>query len=355
MGLALLTTAACGRARRVFVSSPGPSPASVVRMGAYASLTGVDAPIGRALHEGFSTAVEQWNANADSNGGLRVELVVYDDQSRASGAAAAVRRLVADDHVALVVGGWNTERAQLAAAGTNALVVCPGCAAGDEPGVIGLAPSFHARAELLADLVVRTMNMSRVAILVRKDAALDRAAAEAFRASLKARSVETADALAFTPETIADVLARLVADSPQAVLVASDGNEAALVGRAMRRRGVPSALLFFGTPNIEVLPEADRVAALEGALFPGVFALGRTDEVGTRFVSAFQTAHGSPPNERAFLGYAAGRQVIEALAASSSAPSTELSEALRRTKSVARLEIFRVEHGTPVPALATNN
>jgi ABC-type branched-subunit amino acid transport system substrate-binding protein len=351
IAIALLAAAACGRSRRVYVARAAEPEAFVVRIGDCASLTGSATAAGTAEHRGFEFAIEEWNASEHARR-LRAVLVTYDDQSRPAGAAAAVQRLITDDHVDVVAAGSDAQRAAANAGG--ALVICPSCPFEAGANVIGLAPSLSERADLLADLVVRTMNMNKIAILVRRDVASDRAAAEAFRASAKSRHVVIGEALAFTPESITGVLAQLVADAPHAVLVAFDGTEAALVGRALRRRAVPSALLFFGTPNIRVLPEADRLAALEGGLFPSLLEAARADETGRRFLEQFEARHATTPDERAFQGYAAGRRVLDALLAASSKKAPDARTALLAARPSA-LAVVRIEHGTFVRLLPTQN
>jgi len=334
VAFALLAVAACGRDRRVYAAKPVQPTTKPVRIGTFASLTGADGALGRVYQDGFRSAIDSFNAGNDAKN-VRVELVTYDDQSRASATAEVVLRLTSEDRVALVAGGWNVERVAAAAAGANGvLVACIGCAADSSANVVGLAPSFHERAELLADLVVETMKLSRVVILARQGSAIDRAAGDAFRASLKARGVATGDATTFTPQTIGEVMAQLASDAPQAVFVAMDGNGAALVGRAIRRRAVPSALLFLGTPDLSVLPEADRLSALEGALFPGLSEPGSSD---------FSVCDVSA--ERELLAHDAATRLCRALEAAEDHDAATLRRALGRVWQGRRLEIARVHAG----------
>lgn len=332
VGIALLAAASCGRSRRVYVARATEPSTRVVRIGAFASLTGQDAAIGADYQRGFESAINQWNQLMSARG-VRVQLASYDDQSRPSAAAVAVQRLLDEDRVAVVVCP-RPPRIDGRTAAADALVACAACPKDSASDVIGLAPSFRERAELLAELVVETMQLNKVAILIRHGVAADRAAADAFRASLKARDVATDDALTFTPETIADVLTKLASAAPQAVLVALDGNQAALVGRAMRRRAVPSALLFFGTPNLDVLPEADRATALEGALFPGFrdpsYSDNRIGDVGV---------------ERHLLGYDAAWQVCTALAHANTEDASALRRSIDRVGGGTSLSVARVQGG----------
>lgn len=332
--VALLTVTACGRDRRIYAAKPVEPETKVVRIGTFASLSGPDAAFSADYQRGIRGAIDAWNAGVDGRR-LRLELQTYDDRSRASATAAAVERFAREDRVAIVVGGFDTERvARAAAAAKDVLVACPGCAAESEANVVALAPSFHERAEVLADLVTRTMNLSRVAILAREGNAVDRAVGDAFRASLKSRGVATDDAVTFTPQTINEVLAKLSSDAPQAVFVTLDGSGAALVGRALRRRAVPSALLFHGTPDLAVLPEADRVSALEGALFPGFGVPGSADS------SVCDAAA-----ERELLGLDAATRLCRALETAEAHDPATLERALARVAKSRSLQVAQVKAG----------
>lgn len=310
--------------------------ARTVRIGTFGSLSGPDSALGRELQQGLESAVLSWNQGADG-ARVHVELRSYDDQSRATAAARACERLVSDDHVALIVGGLDPAHADSAAAAVpEALLVCPSCPAGSTSRALGLSPSCHERAELLAELVVRTMRVERVQVLVRADVASDHAMASAFADSFAARGGRPREPIGFTPATITDVLGKLAAEAPQAVLVALDGREAALVGRAMRRRAVPSALLFSGTPDLSILPEADRLAALEGALFPGSRAEHQESGAGT--VASFAL-------ERRLLASAAVARVAAAFAGAASGARDELWREISTSRLSTPLEVARVERG----------
>ncbi|MBL8859117.1 MAG: amino acid ABC transporter substrate-binding protein [Planctomycetes bacterium] len=343
--------ASCERQRRVYVPEPPPASVQTIRIGAYASLTGPDAALGSAQLRGFELALREWDATES----LRFELVTYDDRSRASGAAAAVRRLVEDDSVVLVAGGLSAERA-VAAFGTANPVhcVCPGCGPSQElaaAGVVGTAPSERERADLLADLIVGTMGYSKVAILARERSAASESAHEmssAVRGALLARGVQTGEPRTFTPESITEVLTSIVNDAPQAVVVALDGRDAALVGRALRRRAVPAALLFTGAPDVDALPQVDRAAALEGAYFPSLIVGQRSSALVRRLTEAVAEGHLDAVDEPALLGYAAGRRVVATLAHTPLSQPTEIGRRLRGPSELTPA-IARIENGRPVP------
>jgi ABC-type branched-subunit amino acid transport system substrate-binding protein len=353
-GIVLFSVASCGRSRPVFVAHAEAPAAHVVRIGSHASFTGAAAAASQSEERGLALAIDEWNASEQAPR-LRVERVTYDDQGRATGATAAVERLSSADRVDVVFTTPAGARAS-ATAGTGAPpVACATCPVASISPAIGLAPSRAERADVLAELVVRTMNLSKLATLVRRDVAEDHAAAAAFATSLKARGIDAVAQVPFTPESITDVLTQLLADAPQAVLVAFDGDEAALVGRALRRRAVPSAVLFFGAPRVEVLPDADRIAALEGALFPSLFEAARTDAAGRRFVAAFEARYGARPDERAYLAHAAGTRVLEALLAARASNTFDPRAALALVRPAGPLTVVRIEHGTFVPLSPPRN
>jgi branched-chain amino acid transport system substrate-binding protein len=82
--------------------------ADTFRIGVITSLTGSTAAFGQAHKNGYTIAVHELNAKGGVLG-KPIELVYYDDQSRADQAVQGVSKLVDQDHVPLILGSYSSE------------------------------------------------------------------------------------------------------------------------------------------------------------------------------------------------------------------------------------------------------
>src|SRR5262245_30034824 len=79
-----------------------------VRVGIVAPLTGSQAAFGEALKNGYLIALDEINAKGGVLG-KRIELDIYDDQSKPEQAVQGVSKLVDQDHVPILLGSFSSE------------------------------------------------------------------------------------------------------------------------------------------------------------------------------------------------------------------------------------------------------
>ncbi|HLY99346.1 MAG TPA: ABC transporter substrate-binding protein [Candidatus Angelobacter sp.] len=92
------------------LSLPGCSKKSddnTIRIGVVTSLTGNLAPFGEAHQRGYAIALDELNAKGVL--GKKIELDIYDDQSRSDQAVQGVSKLVDQDRVPVVLGAYSSE------------------------------------------------------------------------------------------------------------------------------------------------------------------------------------------------------------------------------------------------------
>ncbi len=89
-------------------SGPGSAAGNTVRIGIITSLTGSQAAFGHAHKNGYAIALDEINAKGGING-KKVELDYYDDQSKPDEAVQGVNKLVAQDHVPVILGSYSSE------------------------------------------------------------------------------------------------------------------------------------------------------------------------------------------------------------------------------------------------------
>jgi branched-chain amino acid transport system substrate-binding protein len=79
-----------------------------VRIGVVAPLTGSQAAFGEALKNGYLIALDEINAKGGVLG-KKLELDIYDDQSKPEQAVLGVSKLVDQDHMTIVLGSYSSE------------------------------------------------------------------------------------------------------------------------------------------------------------------------------------------------------------------------------------------------------
>ena len=81
---------------------------NTVKIGVILPLTGSQAAFGEALKNGYSIALDDINAKGGVLG-KKVELDIYDDQSKPDQAVQGVAKLIDQDHVPLILGSYSSE------------------------------------------------------------------------------------------------------------------------------------------------------------------------------------------------------------------------------------------------------
>jgi branched-chain amino acid transport system substrate-binding protein len=91
----------------LMLATAGPTPAADLKLGATFSLTGGTDDYGKAALMGLTLAVEEYNAKGGFKG-QKVDLVVYDDETKPAKGVENVTRLVTRDKVFAIVGPINS-------------------------------------------------------------------------------------------------------------------------------------------------------------------------------------------------------------------------------------------------------
>jgi ABC-type branched-subunit amino acid transport system substrate-binding protein len=170
--------------------------------------------------------------------------------------------------------------------------------------------------------------------------------AKAFASALTDRGITAVDQQPLTIDALDATVGALIAGAPPAVFVACSGAEAALACSVLRRRGVKSALLAAGPPDVRSLPEGER-AALDGVLAASTFDPGAAAGPAAELAALHRARHAEPPDERAFLGWLAGRRAIAALERAREYWPADVRAALSATDGPPLpFVVVRVEQGT---------
>lgn len=310
-GWIVLAAAGCG----------GSSEEALV-IGEYGSLTGNDATFGQSTKSGIDLAMSDL-AQTDGGriGGLRVRVVVEDDQGRAEEAATVVQKLVNQDRVIAVLGE---------VASSRSLAGAPIC---QNAGVPMITPSStnprvtqvgdfifrmcfldDFQAAVLARFTADTLGLDRVAIL--KDTKSDYSVGltqfftqvfASLGGTIVAEQAYTAGDQDFRAQ-----LTAIKARNPLAIFVPGYYTEAGLIARQARELGITVPLIGGdGWESEELIGIGGE--ALNGCYYSNHWALDAPDPKLQAFLRKYRDTYGSDPDAIGGLAYDAANVLFAAL------------------------------------------
>ena len=243
--LVLLTATACGNVSSGGGSSDETPPGitdDTITIGATLPLTGTAAVAGQGLQAGLKIAAEEINANGGI-GGRKVELKLLDDGFTPDRVVTNVRRLVSQEHVYALVapagsqglpGAWPFIK-------ENGTPVWGPVSPSDphQQEVYLLGPTRQTQDQVAIDYFA-AQGVKRLAV-IQQDNDLGVSAQAALDAQLPKHADMTLVAQETTQTGATDVSSavnNVVAANPDAVLLATDNTQVALVLQQLRGRGV---------------------------------------------------------------------------------------------------------------------
>jgi branched-chain amino acid transport system substrate-binding protein len=326
-GLLLLTLLAGG-----FAAEP-------VRIGFFMSLTGRDASFGDVSLPGARLAVDELNA-AGGVLGRPVELVVEDNRSLAGESATAVKKLIARDHVAVLIGECSSARTLEAApiaqtagiplitpAATNAKVT----QAGDAIFRVCFIDPFQG--DVIAAFARRRLGLRRAALLIDATAPYSVGLAEYFEKTFKTLGGEIVATQKYSGVDT-DFRAQLTAiraAKPDCIFLPGYYVAAGLVAKQAKQLGLTATLL--GGDGFEA-PQLLEIGgdAMEGVYYSTHFATENTGAASRAFVAAYRKQTGKTPNGLSALTYDAVKLAADAITRAGTTEPVALRRALASTK-----------------------
>lgn len=241
----------------------GPPARTAIVFGATISITGVTAKEGEHTRDGYLLYVEAINAQGGLLVGERrypVRLRYYDDESRPERAAELYERLIAEDHVDLLLGPYGTgptgAAAEVAARHGLPLVEGSGAAeslfATDNPYLFGVLSPAGAYLRGVIDLALAAEPPLRSVAIVGADNSFAREVAAGAAAYARARGLAVLAEVRY-PTGAQDLrgrLGELARLDPDLLLGAGHLQDALLVARQAREVGLrPRAVGFSVGPS----------------------------------------------------------------------------------------------------------
>lgn len=313
--------------------------AAPVRIGFFMSITGRDASFGEVSLRGARLAVDELNA-AGGVLGRPVELMVEDNRSVAGESATAAKKLLARDHVAVLIGECSSGRTLEAAPVAQAAGIPLISPAATNPKVTQVGDAIFRvcfidpfQGDVIAAFARRRLGLKRAALLIDAGAPYSVGLAEYFAKTFTALGGEIVATQKYggADTDFRAQLTAIRAARPDALFLPGYYVAAGLVAQQAKQLGLDATLL--GGDGFEA-PQLLEIGgrALEGVYYSTHFATENTDQASRAFVAAYTRRHGSGPNGLAALTYDAVKLAADAITRAGTTEPKRLRAALAATR-----------------------
>ena len=310
----------------------------VIRIGEVQTLTGPEAGIGLAIHEGIELAIQELN----STGGIQgkpLELLTLDDQGKGEEAAAAATKLITHHHVSALLGASASSRSRVVAdvAQGNKIPMITPTSTHPEITTVGnyvfricFIDSFQGK--VMADFALKKLEARRLAILrdIKSDYSVG--LAEYFTKRIQEAGGEVVLQQNYSSGDVdfKSQLTAIRAKSPSAIFIPGYYTDVALIARQARELGIQSPLLGGdGWASPKLLEIAGQ--SINNSYYSSHYSSDDPSQFIQTFVSHFKNKFHSVPNGLSALGYDSAGVMIAAMKQTSNLLPKEIQESLTKT------------------------
>ena len=317
--------AGCGGSETANTPAPGSSDApsgsssaATIKIGGIGPLSGSSATYGIATQQGAEIAVAEINAL----GGLQLELDFQDDEGDAEKAVNAYNALIGDD-AQIIYGCTTTNPCVAVAAETNAaryFQLTPSASSTDvtagKDNVFQICFTDPNQGTTAANYIKDNELGTKIAVIYNNGDAYSTGIYNAFQATADEIGLEIVTVQTFPDDTNTDFTVQLgAARDAEADLVFMPiyYTPASLILNQANSMGYEPT--FFGCDGMDGILELDGfdVSLAEGLMLMTPFNAWGEDERTVNFVTAYEEAYGTIPNQFAADGYDCMYAIYEAL------------------------------------------
>ncbi len=314
----------CGLAALLAFGCGGGSGTNELVIGEYGSLTGNEATFGQSTKNGVDLALADLTADQNGEiGGLKVRVVVEDDQGRPEEAATVVQKLINQDRVIALLGEVASSRSLAAAPIAQDAGIPMITPSSTNPRVTEVGDYIFRmcfidpfQGTVMAKFAYQNLGLKRVAILkdVRNDysVGLSEFFSKAF--TELGGTIVTEQAYSAGDQDFRAQLTTLKGKNPQAIFIPGYYTEVGLIARQARELGYKGPLLGTDGWESEQLLQIGG-DALNGSYYSNHFAVDNPDPSLQKFLEKYRTRFGSDPDAIGGLAYDAARVLFTHLEA----------------------------------------
>jgi branched-chain amino acid transport system substrate-binding protein len=310
-----------------------------IRIGEFSSLSGSNAPFGKAVHSGIQLAVDEANLQGGI-GGRKVRLVSYDDRGEPGEAQRLVERLATSDKVLVALGEVATSLS-LAAGPVAQRLQMPMVSPGSTHPAVTQVGNYVFRVcftdpfqgAVMARFALNFLQFKKAALLVDGSSEYSRGLADHFSREYLASGGKILATGEFGPgeKDFKRALAPLIASRPDILFLPIYFTEVGTIATQARKLGYRG--IFIGGDGWEGGGlRKDMGKALEGSYYSNHFsAEDRNPEVQS-FVARYLGRYHSAPPALAAMGYDAARVALDAIRRAKAPSRPAIRDALASTR-----------------------
>jgi branched-chain amino acid transport system substrate-binding protein len=323
-------------------TAPGGTPGvsgDTILLGEVGSLTGSEATFGISTRNAIELAINEVNA-AGGVKGKKIEVRVYDNQSKPEEAANAANRLINQDNVLLILGE---------VASTNSIAMATKAQPAKVPMISNA--STNPKVTQIGDYIFRVcfidpfqgyvmakfahdnLKLTKVAVLRDLGSDYSQGLADVFERKFTEMGGKIVAGETYTKGST-DFRSQLTAikrASPEAIYIPGYYNDIGLIARQARELGITAKLMGGDGWDSEKLFELGG-SAVEGSYFSNHYSPDDPSPRVQKFIAAYKAAYGSVPDSLAALGYDAAMVAVDAIKRAPSFDRAAIRDAIATTK-----------------------
>ena len=323
-------------------AAPGGTPGvtgDTILIGEVGSLTGSEATFGISTRNAIDLAIREVNA-AGGVKGKKIELRVYDNQSKPEEAANAANRLINQDNVLLILGEVASSNSIAMATKAQPAKVPMISNASTNPRVTEIGDYIFRvcfidpfQGYVMAKFAHDNIKMNKVAVLRDLGSDYSQGLADVFErkftemgGKIVARETYTKGSTDFRSQ-----LTAIKRSSPEAIYIPGYYNDIGLIARQARELGITAKLMGGDGWDSEKLFELGG-SAIDGSYFSNHYSPDDPNPRIQKFIAAYKAAYGSVPDALAALGYDAAMVAVDAIKRAPSFDRAAIRDAIAQTK-----------------------
>ena len=313
--------------------------ADTILLGEVGSLTGSEATFGISTRNAIELAINEVNA-AGGVKGRKIEVRVYDNQSKPEEAAQAANRLINQDNVLLILGEVASSNSMAMAEKAQPAKVPMISNASTNPKVTEIGDYIFRvcfidpfQGYVMAKFSHDNLKLNKVAVLRDLGSAYSQGLADVFErkytemgGKIVARETYTKGSTDFRSQ-----LTAIKRASPDAIYIPGYYNDIGLIARQARELGITATLMGGDGWDSEKLFELGG-SAVEGSYFSNHYSPDDPNPRVQKFIASYKAAYGSVPDSLAALGYDAAMVAVDAIKRAPSFDRAAIRDAIAQTK-----------------------
>ena len=313
--------------------------ADTILLGEVGSLTGSEATFGISTRNAIELAINEVNA-AGGVKGKKIEVRVYDNQSKPEEAAQAANRLINQDNVLLILGEVASSNSMAMAEKAQPAKVPMISNASTNPKVTEIGDYIFRvcfidpfQGYVMAKFAHDNLKFNKVAVLRDLGSAYSQGLADVFERKYTEMGGKIVAGETYTKGST-DFRSQLTAikrASPDAIYIPGYYNDIGLIARQARELGITATLMGGDGWDSEKLFELGG-SAVEGSYFSNHYSPDDPNPRVQKFIASYKAAYGSVPDSLAALGYDAAMVAVDAIKRAPSFDRAAIRDAIAQTK-----------------------